>query len=166
MGKSLYDLRPNIDGYGLIPILRKVWETGVPDVFPVKLYQDDNFPQYYENFIFKLPSGEIVTLYNDLTEQQKTVDTLRKSEEKFRALATNSPEHLLIQDKALRYLWRDEPAAGPLGSEDDRENRRRTDVPPRMRPILTRIKRRVLDTGKTEFVKASLTGLDGKNSTF
>jgi len=27
VGKSLYDLRPNIDEYGLIPAMRKVWKT-------------------------------------------------------------------------------------------------------------------------------------------
>jgi PAS domain S-box-containing protein len=43
VGKSLYDLRPTIDDYGLIPVMKKVWETGEPDYFPIKIYQDENF---------------------------------------------------------------------------------------------------------------------------
>ena len=160
VGKSLYDLRPNIDGYGLIPILKKVWETGVPDVFPVKIYQDDNFSNYYENYVFRLPSGEVVTLYNDLTEQKKAEEALRKSEERFRVVTTNSPDHLLIQDNALRYLWVMNPQLGL----SEAEMVGKTDaelLAPDDATRLTRIKRRILDTGKSEFLKVSLTGPEG-----
>ncbi len=33
LGKSLSDLRPNIDDYGLIPVMRKVWKTGSLPIF-------------------------------------------------------------------------------------------------------------------------------------
>ncbi len=72
LGKSLFDLRPNIDDYGLIPVMKKVWETGIPEYYPVRIYQDDNFANYYENHIFKLPTGEVVTIYNDVTDQKKS----------------------------------------------------------------------------------------------
>ncbi len=83
IGKSLFDLRPNIDEYGLIPVLKKVWETGETAYFPVKIYQDDNFSNYYENYIFKLPSGEIVAIYNDVTDQKMNELALKKSQENF-----------------------------------------------------------------------------------
>ena len=67
MGKSLADLRPNIDDYGLISIFKEVWETGISKYFPVKIYQDEKFSNYYENYVFKIPSGEVVTIYNDVT---------------------------------------------------------------------------------------------------
>ena len=82
MGKSLFDLRPNIDDYGLIGAMKKVWETGIPAYFPVKIYQDEEFSNYYENQIFKLPSGEIVTIYNDVTKEKNQEEELRSSVEK------------------------------------------------------------------------------------
>jgi PAS domain S-box-containing protein len=94
VGKSLFDLRPNIDDYGLIEVMRKVWQTGKPDTFPVKIYQDERFSSYYENHIFKLPTGEVVTIYNDVTDQKNAEKALRKSEEKFSKFFYSSPTWL------------------------------------------------------------------------
>jgi PAS domain S-box-containing protein len=83
VGKSLYDLRPTIDEYGLIPVMKKVWETGEPAYFPIKIYQDDIFSNFYENYIFKIPTGEVVTIYNDVTDQKNSEIALKESEERF-----------------------------------------------------------------------------------
>ena len=84
VGKSLFDLRPEIDNYGLISILKKVWDTGEPAFFPVKIYQDDHFSNYYDNYIFRIPSGEVVTIYNDVTDRMLVDDELKKSRELLR----------------------------------------------------------------------------------
>jgi PAS domain-containing protein len=86
VGKSLFDLRPNIDDFGLIPVIQKVWETGIPGYYPVRIYQDERFSNYYENHIFKLPSGEIVTIYNDVTEKKNQEREIQESEEKYRLI--------------------------------------------------------------------------------
>ena len=83
VGKSLSDLRPNIDQYGLIEIFRKVWLTGEPAYFPTKMYVDDNYSNWYENKVFKLPSGEIVAIYDDVTERIRAEQSLRLSEERW-----------------------------------------------------------------------------------
>ena len=38
VGKRFIDIRPTIDSYGLIPIMKKVWETGKSGILPIKLY--------------------------------------------------------------------------------------------------------------------------------
>ncbi len=86
IGKTLLDLRPNIDDYGLIPVMRQVWETGRPAYYPVKMYQDDIFSSYYENYIFKVPSGEVVTIYNDVTHQKNQEKALKDKTEKLQAI--------------------------------------------------------------------------------
>ena len=83
VGKRLFDLRPTIDDYGLIPVMKQVWETGVPAYHPVTIYQDEIFSNYYENYVFRLPSGEIVTIYNDVTERKSAQIALKESIERF-----------------------------------------------------------------------------------
>jgi PAS domain S-box-containing protein/putative nucleotidyltransferase with HDIG domain len=80
VGKSLFDLRPAIDEYGLIPVLQRVWQTGEPAVFPTTLYSDEHYTNWYENHIFRLPTGEVVAIYNDVSERRQSEEALRQSE--------------------------------------------------------------------------------------
>ena len=96
VGKSLSDLRPNIDGYGLIPVMRKVWETGAPGYFPIKIYQDEHYSNYYENYIFKIPTGEVVTVYNDVTDQKNAEMAIQKSEQKYRHLVQTASDAIYL----------------------------------------------------------------------
>src|SRR5664280_2416706 len=66
VGKSLLDLRPAIDEYGLIPALQGVWQTGESARFPTALYSDEHYTNWYENRIFSLPSGEVVAISDDV----------------------------------------------------------------------------------------------------
>ncbi|MCB2209089.1 MAG: PAS domain S-box protein [Bacteroidetes bacterium] len=83
IGKSLLDLRPNIDEYGLIPIFRKVWKSGQPAHFPAKEYIDGKFKSFYENKVYRIPSGEIVAVYDDVTEREKTAMQIAESNKRF-----------------------------------------------------------------------------------
>jgi PAS domain S-box-containing protein len=104
-GKSLFDLRPAIDEYGLIQVMQEVWKTGNPAVFPVKIYQDELFSNYYENFVFKIPTGEIVTIYNDVTEQKMAEQALKESEEKYRLIVNNISHCVTILDLQFNFLY-------------------------------------------------------------
>ncbi len=83
IGKTLKDIRPNIDTYGLIEIFRKVWQTGKPAFYPAKIYVDNNFSNYYENRVFRLPNKEIVAIYDDVTEQKTANLKIAESEKRF-----------------------------------------------------------------------------------
>ena len=71
VGKSIFEVRPNAEQFGLIEALRQVWQTGESVHLPSSWYQDDKLAAWYENFIYKLPSGEIVTVFNDVTERKQ-----------------------------------------------------------------------------------------------
>lgn len=91
VGKSLKDLRPQIDDYGLIMIFQKVFLTGKPAEYPAQVYVDDNYSNWYENAVFKLPSGEIVAIYSDVTKRKQAELAQQNSEESFRNVFHNSP---------------------------------------------------------------------------
>jgi len=90
IGKSLKKIRPNIDKYGLIDVFRKVWKTGESTYFPAKVYIDENYSNYYENRVFKLPSGEIVAVYDDVTERETARLELASNEQKLKNIIENS----------------------------------------------------------------------------
>ena len=104
VGQSLADLRPAIDDYGLIPVFQRVWRTGEPAVFPAKIYVDEQYANYYENRVFRLPGGEIVAIYDDVTERERTTDALRASEETWRSYVENAPYGVFLADAQGRYM--------------------------------------------------------------
>ncbi len=98
VGRSLLDLRPTIDSYGLIPVFRQVWKTGEPSFYPSKVYVDEHYSNWYENTVFRLPSGEIVAIYNDVTDRMRETEELRESEMKYRQLAELAQEGIWTID--------------------------------------------------------------------
>src|SRR5664280_1235954 len=98
IGKSLFDLRPNIDQYGLIPIFQKVWRTGKPGYFPSTIYIDEGYSNWYENRVFKLPTGEIVAIYDDVTERKKAEVALKETNEILGTIIRSSPLAIIAID--------------------------------------------------------------------
>ena len=115
VGKSLSDLRPAIDEYGLIPALQRVWQTGEPALFPSALYSDEHFANWYENRIFRLPSGEVVAIYDDVTERREAEGRLSESEARYRGYVDNAPYGVFVTDEQGGYVEVNRAAAEQTG---------------------------------------------------
>lgn len=76
LGKSVLKIFPSVKKFGLFDVLKKVWKTGKPMHYPIKLYKDDRVTGWKENYIYKLPNGNIVAIYKDVTEQKKREEKL------------------------------------------------------------------------------------------
>ncbi len=98
IGRSVMEAYPGIKEFGLFDVFQRVWRSGVPEHFPVALYRDEKHERWYDNYVYRLPSGEIVAIYNDYTEKKLAEDALRESEEKFRNIFRNAPIGLLHYD--------------------------------------------------------------------
>ncbi len=119
LGKSLQDLRPNIDQYGLIPVMKKVWDTGDSAYHPVKIYQDEKFSNYYENYIFKIPCGHVVTIYNDVTEQKLTELELKKHKERLALAMSFANDGLFDWNLTTNEIYYSPVWKSLLGYRDD-----------------------------------------------
>ncbi len=102
IGRSIFDVRPGIEKFGLIDVLRRVWETGIPENFPVKLYRDERLQHWYDNFVYRLPSGEIVAVFEDVTKQKLADEALRESENRFKSIFDFANDGILLVDIETR----------------------------------------------------------------
>ncbi|MBN2499014.1 MAG: response regulator [Deltaproteobacteria bacterium] len=84
IGRRVTEVFPGVEEFGLLDVFRRVWKTGQPEAQPVSLYQDERLAGWRENHVFKLPSGRIVSFYQDLTERKRAEEALRISEQHLR----------------------------------------------------------------------------------
>ncbi len=90
IGKSVHEVFPGVKEFGLFDSLQRVWQTGNPEHHPVSMYADDRICGWRENYIYKLPDGQIVAVYEDVTGHKEAVLTLKHYKNAFEALVEES----------------------------------------------------------------------------
>jgi len=91
IGKSLLEAFPNVKELGFFHALQRVWRTGKPEHRPVSFYQDGRISRWREHDIYRLPSGEIVNVYEDITERKQMERALRESQQRYQSIFENAP---------------------------------------------------------------------------
>jgi len=94
IGKSVKKIFPGIKQFGLFEVLKRVWKTGKPENYPVTLYKDERLSGWRDNYVYKLPSGEIIAAYSDETERKQSEEALREAY----SIINKSP--------AVVFLWK------------------------------------------------------------
>lgn len=80
VGKSIKEAFPGIEKIGFLDVLRRVWQTGTPEVFPPTIYEDLRVGKvWWEDYLYKLPSGEIVAAFANITEHMRALEDLKKT---------------------------------------------------------------------------------------
>ncbi|MDY6851266.1 MAG: PAS domain S-box protein, partial [Thermodesulfobacteriota bacterium] len=92
VGQSLLKVFPGVKEFGLFEVFQRVWSTGKPEHHPVSLYKDKRLQGWRDNFVYKLPSGEVVAIYSDETERKRAEAALKESEGKYRDLYEHAPD--------------------------------------------------------------------------
>jgi two-component system, cell cycle sensor histidine kinase and response regulator CckA len=95
IGKRILEVFPSVKEQGFLDLLATTWRTGLPMHLPVTRHQDNRVDVWVENFVYKLPSGDIVAVITDETERKRAEDALRASEAKYRLLIENAPVGIL-----------------------------------------------------------------------
>ncbi|MEJ2740448.1 MAG: PAS domain S-box protein, partial [Dehalococcoidia bacterium] len=96
IGRSVQEVFPAIKEFGLFEVFQRVWRTGKAEYFPVTFYRDSRTSGWRENYVYKLPSGEIVAVYDDITERKQTEEKLKESEARFYKAFNSNPDVVSI----------------------------------------------------------------------
>ena len=77
IGKSVLEVFPGLREFGLFDVFQRVWKTGKPEHHPISQYKDDRIVGWRENYVYKLPSGEVVAVYDNVTERKQAEERVR-----------------------------------------------------------------------------------------
>ena len=104
IGRRLTNVFPGVVEFGLLDVFKKVWRTGVPEHHSVALYKDERIAGWRENYVYKLPSGEIVAIYDDVTKRKQAEMELQESENRCRSIVGVIPDLIIKTDRQGVYL--------------------------------------------------------------
>ncbi|WP_051374935.1 PAS domain S-box protein [Desulfosarcina sp. BuS5] len=113
IGKSVLEIFPSIKDFGLFDVLQRVWKTGQPEHHPITIYKDERITGWRENDIYKLPSGEIVAVYDDVSERKQMEEALQKNERNL-SITLNSIGDAVIATDTKGRVTRMNPIAEKL----------------------------------------------------
>jgi PAS domain S-box-containing protein len=104
IGKSIRQVFPGVTKMGLFEVLQRVWKTGQPQKHPVCLYQDERLTEWVENYVFKLPLGKIVAVYEDLTEYKKAQEGLEEAKDYLDSIINTIGDPVFVKDGQHRFI--------------------------------------------------------------
>ncbi len=82
VGKLITDAFPGVIDFGLFDVIKRVWKTGKAEYYPISFYRDERIVGWRENYVYRLPTQEIVAVYDDLTEEKQLEFSLQESQKK------------------------------------------------------------------------------------
>jgi PAS domain S-box-containing protein len=98
IGKNLLAVYPGTQDIGLFDVFQQVWRTGIPKRQSATYYHDDRIGFWLETYICKLSNGEVMTVYDDVTERHLAEAKLQQSEELFREVFENIGSGIAIYE--------------------------------------------------------------------
>jgi len=70
LGRGVDEMFPGIETIGALEVFRRVWRTDRPERVPTVRYRDDRLDLWVEYFVCRLPSGELVGIFEDFTAER------------------------------------------------------------------------------------------------
>ncbi|HIJ85906.1 MAG TPA: HAMP domain-containing protein, partial [Magnetococcales bacterium] len=66
IGQLVTKVFPSVKEFGLFDVFQRVYQTAIPANHPMTICSHHRLKQWFENRIYKLPSGEIVAIFDDI----------------------------------------------------------------------------------------------------
>ncbi len=115
IGRKVTEVFPDVKRFGLFEVFQRVNRSGAPEHHPISLYKDDRVAHWVENYVYRLSSGEIVAIYDDVTSQKNAQVALLKSENHLRTLLESLPQKIFLKSPDSVYISCNRHYADDLG---------------------------------------------------
>jgi PAS domain S-box-containing protein len=127
IGKTVCEAFPGVKEFGLLEVFQHVWRTGKPERYPISFYKDNRVSGWRENYVAKLPSGEVVAIYDDVTERRQAEEALAEERARVRLLMDTTPDHIYFKDVKSRFTQINQAQAHRFGLGDPAQAIGKTD---------------------------------------
>lgn len=104
----------------MLEVIKTVLKTGKTINRTATTVSDGEIVGWRNYSVYKLPSGEVVAIYEDVTETKKAEEALRKSEEKYRTLVSTAPDGIALADPEGNIIESNEALSKMLGYGKER----------------------------------------------
>ncbi|MBN2233032.1 MAG: PAS domain S-box protein [Deltaproteobacteria bacterium] len=85
-GKRLTTVFPGVAAMGLLDVFRRVHQRGIPEYHPGSRYTDRRVSLWVENYVCRIVTGEVVAIFNDITERREAELRLQEREALLRSI--------------------------------------------------------------------------------
>jgi PAS domain S-box-containing protein len=128
IGRKVADVFPGVRQFGLFDVFRRVYQTGIPEHHPISIYKDERIAGWRENHVYRLPSGLIVAVYDDISARKRTELVASMTDQCFRAIANYTYDWEIWIGPNCRMLWTN-PAATRITGHSIKEIMAMQDFP-------------------------------------
>mgnify|MGYP001061075788 CR=1 FL=1 len=105
LGKSVAEVFTGVKEFGLFEVFQRVYKTGTPEHLPISTYKDERVAGWRENYVYRLPSGQIVAVYDDVSARKRTELMTRMTDQCFKAIADYTYDWEVWVGPTSRVLW-------------------------------------------------------------
>ena len=115
LGRRLLEKFPHMDEFGLLNTLRRVYKTGKAERLPAAYYKDDQREGWRDNYVYKLPNGEVVAIYEDVTDKKLAEKALHEDQQNFLAFFESVDDIISVYNSDGSILYINSAGSRKLG---------------------------------------------------
>ncbi len=105
VGRKITELFPAVKKIGILELFQRVWRTGQAEDLPITHYDDGRVSVWVKGRVFKLSTGELVNVYDDVSEIMEAQQGLRHSEEQFREVVEGTDDLITVIDGDGKFRY-------------------------------------------------------------
>jgi len=134
LGRSVRMVFPDVERFGLMAVFRRVWRTGQPEHHGASFYDDGRLAFWAENFVYRLPSGEIVAVFDDVTARKESEQEIANLAARLRLALRSSRIGVWDWDLRTRKVYYSPEWKAQLGYTEDEISDRYEEWESRLHP--------------------------------